>query len=91
MSIRRKSDWYVNDGAPAHNVQVVKTALNIRFHDQWIANQGPFHWPARSPDLTPLDFFIWGTIKDKVYARPITTKENLIERVKAAFQSLTRN
>lgn len=24
-------------------------------------------WPARSPDLKPLDFFFWGSLKDKIY------------------------
>ena len=28
-------------------------------------------WPARSPDLTPCDFFLWGYIKDKVYVPPL--------------------
>ena len=27
-------------------------------------------WPARSPDLTPLDFFLWGYLKSKVYVTP---------------------
>ena len=25
------------------------------------------HWPARSPDLNPLDFYIWGELKRLVY------------------------
>ena len=24
-------------------------------------------WPARSPDLNPLDFFLWGYLKSQVY------------------------
>jgi hypothetical protein len=24
-------------------------------------------WPARSPDLTPCNFYLWGNLKDKVY------------------------
>ena len=26
------------------------------------------NWPARSCDLTPLDFFLWGAVKDRCYA-----------------------
>jgi hypothetical protein len=33
-------------------------------------------WPARSPDLTPLDFFLWGYLKSKVF---LTPPENLAE------------
>ena len=25
-------------------------------------------WPARSPDLNPLDFFLWGYLKSQVYS-----------------------
>nr|CAI5833004.1 unnamed protein product [Callosobruchus analis] len=34
---------------------------------QWIGRRGPIEFPPRSPDLTPLDFFLWGTVKDEVY------------------------
>ena len=26
-----------------------------------------FEWPARSPDLSPMDFFLWGLLKNMVY------------------------
>jgi hypothetical protein len=28
-------------------------------------------WPARLPDLTPCDFFLWGYVKDRVYVPPL--------------------
>ena len=28
---------------------------------------GPFEWPARSTDLSSMDFFLWGVLKDMVY------------------------
>jgi hypothetical protein len=28
-------------------------------------------WPARSPDLTPCDFLLWGYVKDHVYVPPL--------------------
>ena len=34
------------------------------------------HWPARSPDLTPLDFYFWPTLKARVYHSYITTSLN---------------
>lgn len=46
-------------------------------------------WPARSPDLTPCDFFLWGFIKSKVYATPTSTIGELKERIKAAFSEVT--
>ena len=32
-----------------------------------ISRRGNVEWPARSPDLAPCDFFLWGYLKEKVY------------------------
>ena len=41
-----------------------------------IFNFGPFEWPARSPDLSPMDFFLWGVLEDMVYKeKPRTIPE----------------
>ena len=37
----------------------------------WIGKGGPVAWPPRSPDLTLLDFFLWGHIKSLVYKTPV--------------------
>jgi hypothetical protein len=31
-------------------------------------------WPPRSPDLTPWDFYLWRTLKDKVYKKSSHTR-----------------
>lgn len=80
--------FYQQDGAPPHNGFQVSNFLQETFYDQWIANNGPFLWPPRSPDLSVLDFFIWGTVKNQVYHSPLTTKEDCIQRVRESFQTL---
>lgn len=45
-------------------------------------------WPPRSPDLTPLDFYFWGYIKQKVYAEEPTTAENMKERIREACTNI---
>ncbi|EZA48673.1 hypothetical protein X777_13179, partial [Ooceraea biroi] len=40
--------------------------LNESFPDRWIGRGGRISWPARSPDLMPLDFFLWGHLKNEV-------------------------
>lgn len=72
---RRKfaSTIFQQDGAPPHWSLEVRSLLNQKFPGRWIGRDGPFHWAARSPDLTPLDFFFWGTLKDRVYHRRPTT------------------
>lgn len=80
--------YYQMDGAPPHSTNEVSALLYEIFEDRWIANRGPFRYPPRSPDLTPLDFFVWGYIKNKVYEDPVTTKENMMCRVRSAFNNM---
>jgi hypothetical protein len=46
--------WYQHDGCPAHNATVARNVHPGR----WIGRGGPRTWPARSPDHTPLYFFM---------------------------------
>ena len=32
-----------------------------------ITLRGDVEWPARSPDLSPCDVFLWGYLKEKVF------------------------
>ena len=50
-----------------------------------IGRRGPIEWPARSPDLTPLDFYLWGHLKDLVYARCPRTVEDLKNFIREAI------
>jgi len=44
--------------------------------------RGDIGWPARSPDLTPCDFFLWGYLKAKVYSHHPGTIEQLKEAIR---------
>ena len=61
--------------------------LNERFPDAWIGRGGPIPWPPRSPDLSPLDFFLWGYIKNIVYAEKI----HLQDRITSTIETVTRD
>ena len=52
---------FQQDGATPHYGLIVGQWLNNKFPDRWLGRRGPIEWPARSPDLTPLDFFLWCT------------------------------
>lgn len=75
--------WFQQDGAPPHWGLNVQGYLDHTFQNRWIGQGGPTEWPPRSPDLTPLDLFLWGYLKSKVYATPI---ENLGELQKRIIQ-----
>lgn len=87
--IRLQDMWWQQDGAPAHNTNEVQDCLDEIFGDRWIGLWGPHEWPPRSPDLTPLDFYLWSRIRDLCYLTPATTREDMMERVRAAFATIT--
>ena len=53
--------------------------LTELFGDRVIALNRAVEWPPRSPDLTPLDFFLWGYLKSKVYQTPRGESLNELE------------
>jgi hypothetical protein len=59
-----------------HFANAVRAWLDKNFPGHWVGQHGPHKWPARSRDLTPCDFFLWGWAKDEVYrTNPRTLKE----------------
>ena len=63
---------FQQDGAPPHLALDVRAYLNDELANCWVgtaaaADDALLLWPPRSPDLTPLDFFLWGFVKGKVY------------------------
>lgn len=54
----RRTMWFQQDGCPAHYTRTARDVLNTEYNGRWIERGGPVHWPARSPNLTPPDFFL---------------------------------
>jgi hypothetical protein len=46
------------DGARPHFCHHFRNHLDKEMAGRWIGIGGPITWPPRSPDLTPLDFFL---------------------------------
>ena len=73
--------------------QQVGDWLNLNLPQKWIGRVNSqdtnIPWPARSPDLTPMDFFVWGYIRSKVYVRNYENMTDLKALIVAAFQELT--
>ena len=60
--------YFQQDGATCHTRNETIALLREKFPDRVISRRGDNNWPPRSCDLTPCDFFLWGHVKDKVYA-----------------------
>jgi hypothetical protein len=37
-------------------------------------------WPTWSPDITPLDFCLWGWMKSEVYKEKVNTRDEFVAR-----------
>lgn len=79
---------FMQDGAPPHFARTVRAWLDQKFPERWIGRQGPHNWPARSPDLTPCDFFLWGWAKEKVYQTKPHTLEQLETRIHEVIENV---
>lgn len=77
----RRAMWFMHDGAPPHFSLGTRQVLNERYPNRWIGRGGPQNWPARSPDLNPLDFSTWGHLKTLVYTTPVEDLVDLRNRI----------
>ena len=80
----RQRLWFQHDRAPANFALDIREYINNVFPNRWIGRGGPVQWPPRSPDLTPMVFFIWGEMKCLVYETPIDIPEEMVARVAEA-------
>ena len=76
---------------PAHFSLETRAWLDQHLPNRWIGRRGPIEWPARSPDLTPPDFFLWGYLKDKVYAHKLTNLDDLKSKIKNEINLIDTN
>jgi len=67
----------------------VREYLSNALPDHWIGKGGVINWPARSPDLNPLDFFVWGFLKREVNKMQPNTLEELKETIMEASNKIT--
>ena len=78
--------YFQQDGAPPHYGICIRRWLDQQFPRSWI---GPVEWPARSPDLNPLDFYLWGHLKAMVYKEKIQDMDHLKERIWSGITYIT--
>lgn len=79
---------FQQDGCPVHSSRVVTNFLNNKYGGNWIGRHGPIKWPPRSPDLTPLDFYVWGRAKEIVYDEEIVSIDHLKQKIELAFAKI---
>lgn len=89
--------YYMQDGALPHRTSAVFEYLDEHFPGRVIGlgykdryGEG-YDWPPYSPDLNPLDFWLWGYLKDEVYKRSPKTIEEMKTTVQNVIAKIGEN
>ena len=77
--------WFPQDGATYHTAEVTLDVLCPIFEDRIISHRVDVVWPPRGCDLTPLDYYLRGAVKDKCYADKPETKDALKHHFRKAI------
>ena len=85
--------WIIfqQDGTPPHWRSDVRRFLDATLPNKGLGRDCPTPWPPRSPVITPLDFFLRGYVKDKVFSTPVTDITNWKARITDAFATVTED
>ena len=76
------------DGATWHTSGETIGLLREKFPGRVIPRNRDYNWLSRSCDLTPLDFFLWGYVEDKVYADVPQSIQELKEKIRAVIDEI---
>ncbi|XP_044762467.1 uncharacterized protein LOC123319508 [Coccinella septempunctata] len=81
--------WFQPDGATCHTSNQSLAVVNQLFPEKVISRRGTINWPPRSPDLTPLDYFMWGYIEQKVYENKPPTLLQLKHNIRTEMAAIS--
>ena len=76
------------DSATCHTSGEIIGLLREKFPGRVISRNGDYNWSPRSCDLTPLDFFLWGYVKDKVYADAPQSIQELKDKIRTVIDEM---
>lgn len=78
--------FFQQDNAPAHTARDTQQYLE-QFFDNRLISQNL--WPPRSPDLTPLDFYLFGNLKNKIFQNRLQNLEELQVAIEQEINNIT--
>uniref|UniRef100_A0A914E450 Transposase n=1 Tax=Acrobeloides nanus TaxID=290746 RepID=A0A914E450_9BILA len=83
---------FIHDDSKVHANADVTSYIEQQFPHHWIGTGSTYAaWPHHSSDLSPINFFLWGYIKSRVYKTRFNfgDLEELKQRILLAFKKIT--
>ena len=80
--------WFQQDSATCNTAEDILDVLRPVFKDRIISRRAEVVWPPRSCDLTPLDYYLWGAVRDKCYADKPETIDALKNNIREAISEI---
>ncbi|GBN01928.1 hypothetical protein AVEN_113798-1 [Araneus ventricosus] len=80
---------FQQDGAPPHYGNIDREFLDATFSQRCIGRDAVMAWSPRSPDITPLDFYLWDYVKQHVYSERMNDINHLKQRITDVIHSVT--
>ena len=71
-------------------MEVVRDWLTDKFKDRVISNKMDIAWPPKSPDMSPLDYWLWGACDQHLKVTKPRNIEELIEHVNDYAKSIPK-
>ena len=77
--------WFQQDVATCHKAEAILDVMRSVFEYRIISRRADVVWPPRSCDLKPLDYYLWGAVKDKCYTDKPETIDALKDNIREAI------
>ena len=85
-----RSIIFQQDGAPSHFSIGIRHNLDNRLPNRWTGRDGTIRCASSSPELTPLNFYLWEHLKSNVYKSPIKDLDELKVRINIEIESISK-
>ena len=79
---------FSKDGARSHTLKYTLSYMEINLPPN-AELLSPDHWPSHSPDLNPMDYYIWSSLAAKVFQVEIRSVEHLCERLGEVWEQIS--
>ena len=80
--------WFQQDGATPHTLSAVLDWIKETYEDRVVSLKTQYTWTPHSTDLSLLDFYLWGFLKDRAYKPSPTTLKELNANIRREIRGI---